>query len=108
MPPVAVLLFQFLNVTLPMFQWKVTIGLSLFCCGLQFVCQLCKFLRSLVDKSYEQCWLGDEDPSWCLDDQSFEKMGAVMAENHAKALGLYDELPMFLSQFNVCRSKGLP
>ena len=41
-----------------------------------------------------------------IDDQSFEKMEAVMAENHAKALGLY-ELPMFLSQISVCRSKGL-
>ena len=31
-----------------------------------------------------------------MDDQSFEKMGELMEENHCKLLGLYDELPMFL------------
>ena len=43
----------------------------------------------------------EDDPSWCLDDQSFEKMGAIIAENHGKLIGLYDELAMFLSQINV-------
>ena len=47
------------------------------------------------------------DQSWCLDDQSFEKMGALMAENHCKLLGLYDKLAMFLSQINVFRGRGL-
>ena len=44
---------------------------------------------------------------WLLDDQSFEKMGDLMQENHWKLLGLYDELPMFLSQINICRGRGL-
>ena len=68
---------------------------------------LCKFLKSLVERARQECNLTEDDPSWCLDDQSFEKMGAIMAENHGKVLGLYDALAMFLSQINVFRSKGL-
>lgn len=68
---------------------------------------LCKFLKSLVLRARSECHLGPDDPSWCLDDQSFEKMGAIMSENHGKLLGLYDELPMFLSQINVFTSRGV-
>ena len=68
---------------------------------------LCKFLQSLVDKARSNCGLTDADPSWYLDDQSFEKMGSLMAENHCKLAGLYDELAMFLSQINVFRGRGL-
>ena len=62
---------------------------------------LCKFLKSLVSRARSECKLG---PAWCLDDQSF---GAIMSENHGKLLGLYDELPMFLSQINVFSSRGV-
>ena len=62
---------------------------------------LCKFLKSLVSRAHSECKLGPSDPAWCLDDHLFEKMGAIMSENHGKLLGLYDELPMFLSQINV-------
>ena len=68
---------------------------------------LCKVLKSIVEKARENTGLTDEDPSWCLDDQSFEKMGAIMSDNHGKLVGLYDELAMFLSQINVFRSRGL-
>lgn len=68
---------------------------------------LCKFLKSLVERARSECNLTEDDPSWCLDDQSFEKMGAIMSENYGKLLGLYDELAMFLSQINVFRSRGL-
>ena len=44
---------------------------------------------------------------WLLDEASFEKMGAIMATNSNKLLGLYDELSTFLSQINVYRGKGL-
>lgn len=67
---------------------------------------LCKFLKSLILKARQECNLGPDDPSWCLDDQSFEKMGAIMSENHGKLLGMYDELSMFLSQINVFTSRG--
>ena len=68
---------------------------------------LCKYLKGLVDKARESCGLSISDPSWCLDDQSFEKMGSLMADNNCKLLGLYDELAMFLSQINVFRGRGL-
>ena len=45
--------------------------------------------------------------SWLLDDQSFEKMGDLMHQNHWKLLGLYDELPMFLSLVNIFKGRGL-
>ena len=34
-------------------------------------------------------------------------MGELMEANHCKLLGLYDELPKFLSQSNFCRGKAL-
>lgn len=66
---------------------------------------LCKYLKRLVDDTHANTGL--DTPSWFLDDQSFEKMGALMCENNSKLLGLYDELAMFLSQMNVFRSKGV-
>ena len=68
---------------------------------------LCKFQKKLVDTARVRCGLDESAPSWYLDDQSFEKMGAIMNENHCKLLGLYDELAMFLSQINVFRGRGL-
>lgn len=67
---------------------------------------LCKYLRKLVNEARVQC--GESDSAmWTLDDQSFEKLGELMQDNHGKLLGLYDELPMFLSQINVCRGRTL-
>lgn len=68
---------------------------------------ICKFSKSLVNRARAKSGLTDADPSWCLNDQSFEKMGSLMSENHCKLLGLYDELAMFLSQINVFRGRDL-
>ena len=68
---------------------------------------LCKYLRKLVEDARSNSGLEENTPSWFLDDQSFEKMGALMSDNNWKLLGLYDELPMFLSQINVFRGRGL-
>lgn len=68
---------------------------------------LCRYLRKLVEDARTNCGLDENQPSWFLDDQSFEKMGALMCDNHWKLLGLFDELPMFLSQMNVFRGRGL-
>ena len=43
---------------------------------------LCKFLKSLLEKARANCGLTDSDLSWCSDDQSFEKMGSLMSDNH--------------------------
>ena len=66
----------------------------------------CEYLKKLVDTAHSNCGLDDFSPSWYLDDQSFEKMGA-MSDNHCKLLGLYNELTMFLSQINVFGGRGL-
>lgn len=55
-----------------------------------------RFLKSIVEKARAGCGIIGDEASWLLDDQSFEKMGSIMAENRCKLLGLYDELPMFL------------
>ena len=68
---------------------------------------LCKFLKSLVEKARARCGLSMADPSWFLDDQSFEKMGSLMSDNNGRLIGLYDELAMFLSQMNVFRGRGV-
>ena len=66
---------------------------------------LCRYLKRLVDNTHTN--IGEDDPSWYLDDQSFEKMGAMMNDNYSKLFGLYDELAMFLSQMNIFRGKGV-
>lgn len=48
------------------------------------------YLKRLVDSTHTN--IGEHDLSWYLDDQSFEKMGAMMNDNYSKLLGLYDEL----------------
>ena len=53
------------------------------CMPQEVASRLCKFFKSLVDRACQECKLTEDDPSWCLDDQSFKKkMGAIMAENH--------------------------
>lgn len=66
---------------------------------------LCKILRKLVDDT--QTNVGQESATWFADDQSLEKMGALMSENNSKLLGLYDELAMFFSQINIFHGKGV-
>ena len=67
---------------------------------------LCKFLRNRIKGAKALCGLEDNSSQWLCDDQSFEKMGDLMSQNHWKLLGLYDELPMFFSQINVLRARG--
>ena len=54
-----------------------------------------------------RCGVTDADPTWLVDDASFEKMGALMYENSARLLDLYDELAAFLSQIKLYRGGGL-
>ena len=68
---------------------------------------LCKFLQKLLTETRSACGIDETCPPWLLDDQSFEKLGAMMSENNAKSPGLYDELSMFLTQLNVFRARGL-
>ena len=70
---------------------------------------LFSFLTSLLKRVQLKCKSESSkgEGIWLLDEASFEKMGAIMATNNNKLLGLYDELSTFLSQINVYRGKGL-
>lgn len=68
---------------------------------------LYKYLLSLLRKARSKLKLKETDPSWLLEEATFEKMGAMMADNHSKLLGLYDELSSFLTQINLYKSRGL-
>ena len=42
-----------------------------------------------------------------MQDATFEKMGALMAENGGRLLGMYDELSAFLSNIKLYSNRGL-
>lgn len=65
------------------------------------------FLTNILQKVRSKLNLTRAHPPWLLDEASFEKMGELMATNHSKLLGLYDELSTFLAQINVFRGRGL-
>lgn len=65
---------------------------------------LYKYLLGLLRKTRTKIGLDETSPPWLLEEATFEKMGAMMAENHSKLLGLYDELSSFLTQY---KSRGL-
>ena len=68
---------------------------------------LFKYLLTLLWKARSRCGLDKTSPAWQLEEATFEKMGALMAENHSMLLGLYDELSTFLTQINLYKSRGL-
>lgn len=49
----------------------------------------------------------DIEPPWVLQDATFEKMGALMAENGGRLLGMFDELSTFLTKIKLYSSRGL-
>ena len=65
------------------------------------------FLTGILKRIRERLSITKTHPPWLLDEASFEKMGELMARNHSKLLGMYDELTTFLAQINVSRGKGL-
>lgn len=67
---------------------------------------LCKLLQKLVEDTRTNVANG-LSPSLFADDQTLEKMGALMCKNDGRLLGLYDELPMFFSQMNIFHGKGI-
>lgn len=62
---------------------------------------LFRYLFSQLQQIRSLAGVSPEDPTWILDDASFEKMGALMHSNASRLLGLYDELSAFLSQINL-------
>ena len=68
---------------------------------------LYKFLLGLLRKTRAAVGMDEASPPWLLEEATFEKMGAMMAENHSKLLGLYDELSSFLTQINLYKACDL-
>lgn len=68
---------------------------------------LFKLLVQLVADTRKHCKLDDRNPAWTFDEATFEKMGALMAENGGRLLGTFDELTSFLTQINLYKSRGL-
>lgn len=44
---------------------------------------------------------------WSAEEATMERMGAMMAENGCKLIGLFDEFTHFLSQLNIYRGKAI-
>ena len=68
---------------------------------------LYKFLLKILCNTQTQVGPSETSPPWLLHEATFEKMGAMMAENHCKLLGLYHELSSFLTQIYLCKRHGL-
>lgn len=49
----------------------------------------------------------DHEPTWLLQDATFEKMGVIMAENNGRLLAMYDELSAFLTKIKLYGNRGL-
>ena len=65
------------------------------------------YLLSLIHSVQAKVESANNHGQWIIDHASFEKMGELMANNHCKLFGCYDELSTFLAQMNVYRGKGL-
>lgn len=68
---------------------------------------LFRYLFELLSEVRARAGVSEDDPSWVLDDASFEKMGALMHLNESRLLGLYDELTTFLAQINLYKGRTL-
>ena len=61
---------------------------------------LFRHLYDLLQRTRTLAGITNNDPSWIMDDATFEKMGALMQENSSCLLGFYDELSAFLTHAN--------
>ena len=68
---------------------------------------LFNYFLGLLRNVRQKCKRKDIHPSWTVEESSFEKMGALMASNGGRLLGVYDELSSFLTQINLYGTKGI-
>ena len=68
---------------------------------------LFRHLYDLLQRTRTLAGITNNDPSWIMDDATFEKMGALMQENSSRLLGFYDELSAFLTQINLYKGRNL-
>lgn len=62
-------------------------------------------LSVLLHNNFLCTYCIDTDPSWLLQDATFEKMGAMMADNSGRLLALFDELSAFLTKVNLYKGR---
>lgn len=86
------ILLNWLTITMPTGSGKSTL--------FRHLCDILKDIRRLAGVVHT-------DPTWNMDDATFEKMGALMQENSSRLLGIYDELSAFLTQINLYRGRSL-
>ena len=53
---------------------------------------LFNYFMGLLHDVRKRCYRNDAHPSWMVEESSFEKMGAPMASNDGRLMGLYDDL----------------
>ena len=69
---------------------------------------LFNYFLELIRQVRQKCNRKDNiHPPWTVEESSLKKMGALMASNDGRLLGLYDELSSFLTQINLYGSKGI-
>ena len=68
--------------------------------------RLCKNYKIFV-RSYISFSPSENDPTWLLQDATFEKMGVLMYENNGRLLAMYDELSAFLTKIKLYSNRGL-
>ena len=59
---------------------------------------LFNYLLGILRTVRHKCSRSEVHPPWTVDEASLEKMGAIMAENHGRLLGVYNELSSFLTK----------
>lgn len=68
---------------------------------------LFRHLHSVLQQVRTSSGITDDQPTWSVDDATFEKMGALMHANASRLIGLYDKLSAFLTQINLFRRWNL-
>ena len=68
---------------------------------------LFRHLHSILQHVRASTGITDDQPTWSVDDATFEKMGALMHANASRLIGLYNELSAFLTQTNLFRGRNL-
>ena len=63
---------------------------------------LCAYISKLLKRVHEKCGR----TSWLVEDATFKKMGAIMADNGCRIFRMYDELTT-LMQINLYKGRGL-
>ena len=68
---------------------------------------LYKYLYDMTFEIRKRSGCTPDQPTWLVEDATFDKMGELMLQNQRCFFGLCDELSTFLTQLSLYRGKGL-